>query len=572
MKGFFALLILIVFVIQGRSQSESEINPFTSPVKPPFSFSGGFGELRTNHFHAGLDFRTGGQIGMPILAVQDGYIARINVSSTGYGNAIYMNHPDGTTSVYGHLSRFHPKIASVIKDEQYQKERFEIELKLSKNQLNFNKGEIIAWSGNSGSSGGPHLHFEIRDTHSERPQNPLFQNLGIKDNSAPKINSIYVYPLSEESHVNKTFIKKRFEIIPGANGYQLKNNVPIEVFGQIGLGIQAEDYFNGTGMKCGIYSVVLKMDNKQEFAFKLDELSFELNRYVNSHADYEEKIRNNRWVHRLYQQPGNKLHIYETGFNRGVLSIDDDKIHVIEITVSDAFKNSTKLTFKLLSKQFEGKPLVTDYTQYFKYDEQNIFRNDRIRINLFEGTLYDNLKFRYAVKPKLKGYYSEIHQIHNEYTAVNRPFSLSIRTSGINKDHQNKALIVKIDPASGKRTSIGGNFSNGWVFTQSSTFGSFAVTLDTIAPIITPLSIKEKKTLTNGTKIQFKISDNLSGIGSYRGEIDGKWVLFEYDAKSNLLSYTFDKTKMEFKKNHQLVLTVNDNKENRSQYKATFYK
>lgn len=572
MKHFSALIILFFFVLQTEAQSTDSSYSFISPVSPPFSFSGGFGELRNNHFHSGLDFRTGGQVGKPVYAVKDGFISRVNVSPTGYGNAIYMNHADGTTSVYGHLDRFHPKIEAVVIDEQYYNESFAVDLYLSKNQISFKKGEIIAWSGNSGSSGGPHLHFEIRETITERPQNPLFYNLGIKDNSAPKITSLFVYPISEDSHVNKSFLKKRFETILLSNGYQLKNNIPVEVYGKIGLGIQAEDYFNGTGMKCGIYSVELKVDNKSEFDFKLDELSFDLNRYINSHIDYEEKVRNNRWVHRLFKQPGNQLDIYKTGINKGILNIDDGKIHDVEIIVSDAFKNSTRLKFKLSSQQIAQKPVKQIYTKDFKYYDQNIFENEELRINIPDGALYDDLKFKYGTNTKMSGLYSKIHEIHDEYTPLHKPFSISIKTEGLTGTLKDKALVVEIDEATGKRSSLGGNFSNGWVFTQSRIFGIFAVTVDTMAPVITPLSIKEKKILSNNSKIQFTITDNLSGIKSYRGEIDGKWALFEFDAKSKMLSYTFDKTKMEFNKSHQLVLVVEDNKENRAEYKATFYK
>jgi hypothetical protein len=572
MKQFIAIILLSIFVFQSSAQSAANNDSFVSPVNPPFSFSGGFGELRNNHFHTGLDFRTGGQIGKPVFAVKDGFISRVNVSPTGYGNAVYMNHPDGTTSVYGHLNRFHPKIEAVVKDDQYYNESFIVDLYLSKNQIRFKKGEIIAWSGNSGSSGGPHLHFEIRETDTERPQNPLFYNLGIKDNSAPKITSLFVYPMSDDSHVNKSFSKKRFETVMQPNGYQLKNNIPVEVFGQIGLGIQAEDYFNGTGMKCGIYSVELKLDNKPEFAFKLKELSFDLNRYINSHIDFDEKVRNNRWVHRLFKQPGNHLDIYESGANKGILSIDDGKIHEVEIIVSDAFNNLTKLKFKLTSKPFGQKPVKQNYTKDFKYNDQNVFENDQLRINIPDGALYDDSKFKYGKSPKTTGLYSEIHEIQDKYTPLHKSFSISIKSEGLTGKLKDKALIVEIDKGTGKRSSLGGNFSNGWVFTQTRIFGNFAVTVDTIAPAINPLSIKEKKILTNNAKIQFTIADNLSGIKSYRGEIDGKWALFEYDAKSKMLSYTFDKTKMEFNKSHQLVLVVEDNKANRAEYKATFHK
>jgi len=197
MKVVFPFLMLFILGYSSiNAQNIPVNNSFAGPLKPPYSFSGNFGELRPSHFHSGLDFRTQGQTGLPVMAVKDGYISRIGVSPAGYGNALYMNHPDGTTSVYGHLERFHPRLQEYIREKQYDRESFQQDIKLSTEEFHFKKGEVIAWSGNSGSSGGPHLHFEIRNTQSERACNPLFYILGIKDNSAPKITALYVYPLT----------------------------------------------------------------------------------------------------------------------------------------------------------------------------------------------------------------------------------------------------------------------------------------------------------------------------------------------------------------------------------------
>jgi len=202
----FVLVICSIFTLYAQNSHDNE--SFISPIKPPFFFAGDFGELRPSHFHSGLDFRTQGKTGLPVYAVKDGYISRIGISPTGYGNALYMNHSDGTTSVYGHLSKFHPQIQEYLTGKQYDRESFQINLTLSSDKFIFKKGEIIAWTGNSGSSGGPHLHFEIRDTRSERAFNPIFNHLGITDNSAPKIIALYCYPLSENSNVGQDRVKK----------------------------------------------------------------------------------------------------------------------------------------------------------------------------------------------------------------------------------------------------------------------------------------------------------------------------------------------------------------------------
>ncbi|HEY5511627.1 MAG TPA: M23 family metallopeptidase [Prolixibacteraceae bacterium] len=560
----------LIFTFFLLSQALTGQVKYSPPLKGPFSFSGDFGELRRNHFHTGLDFRTGGQIGVPVLAVSDGMVARVAVSPYGYGHALYIMHPDGQTTVYGHLSRFHPKIEAYVVSQQYLKKQFAVDLTVPQGLITFKKGEVIAWSGSSGSSGGPHLHFEIRDTKSEKPQNPLFYLPGIPDKSSPRINGLYLYFVTGNSQITGNTYKQRIEIVSSAKTSTLKNKQPIEVFGDIGIGIQSDDDFNGTGIRCGIYSVELFLDQHPVFSFQLDHLAFDQGRYVNSHIDYEEMIRNKRWIHKLFLQPGNKMEIYRTTADRGVLKLSDGKAHTVKIIVSDAFKNTNTLTFSLLSKK---KPLPVSKSipqNTFFFDRPNEFEAAGVKIQLPEGTLYDNLDFAYYVKPVSGSFLSAIHQIHNQYIAVHIPYSLSIAIKKIPSRLQSKALMVSVSPT-GKLSPVGGSYENSWVTAHPRVFGDFAVALDTIPPAIRPLSIKDHSILTNRTRIEFKITDNLSGIDSYEGEIDGSWVLFEYDAKTDNLFYIIDKERLTLGKRHTLRLRVNDERKNQAEYQANFY-
>jgi hypothetical protein len=551
---------------------------FISPLNLPFSFSGNFGELRPSHFHTGLDFRTQGQTGIPVYAVKDGYISRISVSPSGYGNVLYLSHPDGNTTVYGHLERFTPLVSEYVKERQYYTESFQVNLTFTPFEFSFKKGELIAWSGNSGASAGPHLHFEIRNTKSEKALNPLFYIPGIKDNSAPKISSVYIYPLSDNSYVNvethgrASLQKKRFDANVLQNVNRSKNIPPIELYGKIGFGVQAGDFYSGTGIMCGIYSATLICDGKPVFGFKMDILSFDLARFANSQADYEEREISHRWVQRLYKQPGNELDIYEPCVNNGILDLDDEKPHNIEIIVSDAFKNKSSIKFKVLSKKVQLPPKKIPSAKEFFYDKQNEFENDKVKVNLPKGSLYDNFRFIYSSGPKPAGCYSELHRIHFKTIPLQKPYSLSIKANDLPENLQNKALIVDYNKTNGQKSAVGGTYSRGWITASPLDFGTFTVSVDTTPPSIIPLSIQDKKTLIDNSKLRFTISDNLSGIKSYRGEIDNKWVLFEYDAKSKIISYTFDKSRMVFGKSHHLSLVVIDNKENRSEYKAVFFK
>ncbi len=563
--GIF-VLFLLSNPLFGQFKKESDYVP---PIKSPFSFSGGFGELRRNHFHTGLDFRTSGQTGKPVYAVKDGSVARVSVSPFGYGNALYLVHPDGNTTVYGHLLRFNPKIEAYVNAQQYHLKQFAVNLTLPSGLLSFKKGEIIAWSGNSGSSGGPHLHFEIRNTVSEKPQNPLFYLPGISDKSSPRILSLYLYPVSDNSSVNKSRFKMRLETTPANQSTRLKNQIPVEVFGDIGVGIQSDDDFNGTGNKCGIFSAELFLDQEPVYTVRFDHLAFDQGRYVNSYIDYEELIKSKRWIHRLFLQPGNKMEICQSNETRGILKLTDGKPHTVKIVVSDAFKNTTILSFKLISKSFSLPVQKTEFSRKFIFDKPNKYETGDVRIDIPEGSLYDNVNFIYSATDRNGRFLSKLHHVHNQYIPVHAPYNLAIKTLPLPVPLQSKVLVVMVKPAGGL-SPMGGEFSNGWITTHPREFGDFAVVSDTIPPVIRPLSIKNNA-LTNKARIDFKITDNLSGIDSYEGEIDGNWVLFEYDAKSNMLSYIIDKSRLKPGIKHTLRLKVGDERKNVAIYRASFY-
>jgi len=565
------LTVLLFFfftcLLNGQFKTQST---FISPIRIAPSFSGGFGELRRNHFHTGLDYRTAGQIGLPVAAIGDGFVARVAVSATGYGHVLYLQHPDGHTSVYGHLSRFNPKIENYVKEQQYQKMQFAVDLDLPDNLFSFKKGEIIAWSGNSGSSGGPHLHFEIRETASEKPQNPLFFLPTIKDNSAPRINSLYLYSLSANNSDLHNYSKKRFETIRSKQNTTLKITQPIKVSSIVGIGIQTDDDMNGVGMKWGIYSVDLFLDKELVFSFKMDHLAFNQGRYINSHIDFEELVKNKRWIHKLFLQPGNRMDIYQTAVNRGLLILSESKVHDIKIVVADAHGNQNVLSFKVLAVKNFVPEFDLKVSKKFYWDRSNELENEGVSVKMSAGSLYEHLPFNYQKSPGNRSMVSAVHKIHHASVPVHQPYVLSVKTLPLAPNLQNKALVVQVEEG-GKFSPVGGEYKDSWITANPRTFGDFAVVLDTIPPRIQAISIKDNKTLVDKQKIEFKITDNLSGINKFNGEIDGKWVLFEYDAKSAKIAFTVDKKHIELGKVHSLQLTVEDNRGNRTVYHARFY-
>lgn len=567
----FVLAILPVFAILGRLNGQKQVaSDYVLPIKNSLSFSGGFGELRRNHFHTGLDFRTAGRIGVPVHAVADGYIARISVSPSGYGLALYLVHPDGHTSVYGHLSRFQSKLEKYVEEQQYRLRQFAVDLTVPFGLFTFKKGDVIAWSGNSGSSGGPHLHFEIRESKAESPQNPLFYFPVIADKSSPRINSFYLYTNVSGNPEISVLSRQRIETIVAHQRTTLKVKQPLEVNGPVGFGFQADDDFNGTGMRCGIYAAELFMDQELVFSFKIDHLAFDKGRYINSHIDYEELITNKRWIHRMFLQPGNKMDIYQSGTSKGLFQLPDNKIHAMKLVVSDARGNANVLEFKMLFRKKTVAGKLPVYTKLFYWDSINEFQNAQVKLELPAGALYENLPFLYQQHTGNRPLISAIHQIHFAKVPVHQVYNLSIKAQAIPERMQGKALVVLVEP-NGKFSAVGGDFVDGWVVARPRVFGNFAVTVDTIPPKIQSLSIQQNKTLINRQKIDFKITDNLSGIGTYYGEIDGQWVLFSYDAKSATISFPIDKNRLVMGKTHLLKVVVEDGKENRAEYNARFY-
>lgn len=570
------LLSIITFLVLSLSAYSQPLEPvdanyYAAPMKIPFFLAGNFAELRPNHFHGGIDIKTQGRTGIPVYAAADGFVSRISISSNGYGNALYIYHPNGTTTVYGHLESFAPQLQDYIRKIQYEKETFEINQLVPEGTLPIKKGEQIAKSGNAGSSGGPHLHFEIRRTKQEILLNPLLFHMPVNDKTKPTIQCLMVYPVSDEAAVSGKHQPQRFETLLAGPGYKLKSKLPISVWGKIGFGLQAVDLLDGNPNKCGIYSLKLSVDNELIYSFTMDDVVLEENKYINSHMDYAQAIQSGRRLYRTWIEPGNKLSIYDVAQKRGIYQATDKKPHQVKYEITDAYGNSTSLAFTIQSKEVAITPSALRGEQ-FKYNRNNHIRNDDLEFNIPEGALYDDVDFQYVKKPKLLKFYSPIYQLHNASIPLHFACPLRIKAVNLPAKLESKVMLAQVNPISGSVYSATGKFVDGWVEGNIRVLGNYALVVDTVAPKIIPLSIAKKTTLQEPTRLRFSITDNLSGIESFRGTIDKQWVLFEYDLKNNLITYTFDKGRLQFGKTHALNLEVTDFKGNTSTYKANFYK
>jgi hypothetical protein len=573
LKNRFLFVFFLVSLVSS-AQNRYPTDYFRSPVDTSLALAGNFGEIRPNHFHAGFDIKTNGKEGMPVYAIADGYIARIRISAFGYGKALYLIHPNGFTSVYGHLRNYGEITAAFAKNIQYKSQSFEIDTILGPDVFPVKKGQLIAYSGNTGGSEAPHLHFEIRETETEKPLNPYLFGYKIPDNIRPEITGIAIYPIGETASINGKHSVKKIKPLKIKGDYYLPSIDSITVNGAIGFGIEAFDTENKSTNQNGVFSIELLSGGKRIYYHELEKLSFETSRYVNAHIDYEEKQKNNRKIQKCFLAKNNKLEIYKSILNNGIIDFNDDSIHWIKLIVKDFNGNASQIMMKTRSSsKIKVVAKIPDPKKpFFDCLKENKFNNNDIQISIPPLTLYDDVYFTYSSLAPLKGTYSAMHHIMSPATPVQNAYQLSIKPLKLIDSLLNKACIISVSDK-GKKNYEGGNFINGFIVTQTKTFGNFAVVIDTAGPKLKPAFkyIRDKTvSFQNAKKIGIIAKDDLSGIEKYNAFIDGNWVLCEYEFKEDLLFYTFDEHVSSGA--HRFNIEVTDGKGNISKWKCTFIK
>ncbi len=572
----FPLILLTVFCLDGsiRAQPVFRQDYFVPPINISMYLSGNFGELRSNHFHSGIDIKTQGVSGHRIFASAEGYISRIKVEAAGYGNTLYITHPAGYTTVYAHLDRFRQDIADHVRELQYKQEKHALNIYPEKGKWRVEKGEFIALSGSSGYSFGPHLHFEIRNAANQAPMNVLLFGFDIEDDVAPRLRSVYLYPMDKQSHVNGAGGKQRFHVEADSAVYILKDMQELMANGRIGFGIEAFDYLNGAHNRCGVFSIMMLIDGELKYHWKMDQFKFSESRYINSYIDYEEKQINSRLVQKTYLEPNNRLGLYQYVEDEGICDFSEDREYQVRFILEDAQANSSELSFTVRGGQSYSIPPafpIDGFIRKFSWDLPNEFRKEDVVLVIPKGSLYEDLDFTYRKSEAVPGSWSPVHHIHHIRTPMHLSGELAILPDSLPENLRDKAYLGYLNGEEGQTESAGGEWKDGMVRSKIRSFGRYTVLIDTIAPEIKPLNLGGSRDMNAKSSIRFRVRDQQSGIKSYEGYIDNHWVLIEYDLKNNLVFYRFDPKRLERGKNHELELYIIDNKDNIAYYYTDFY-
>lgn len=544
---------------------------FVSPVNRVIKLSGTFGELRTNHFHAGLDIKSLHQTsGDSVYAAGSGYISRINIDASGYGNAIYINHPDGYTTLYAHLDHFTDDIQDYVKEQQYLQKSFEVDLNPGPQKFPVTQMQQIGYMGNTGNSYGAHLHFEIRHTLNQTPVNPLNFGFNIIDHQSPVIQQLIVYELDDQGREIDSRIMQP-QLSEDSN-YLIES--PIELASdKVAFAIRSYDTEDGDDNKNGVYSIQCRSDGDTGFAFALDEIPFEQARYINAHIDYQEKVNRNMFFHRCYALEGNKLPIYSTGQEQGRFSINPEFPRQFKISVSDFTGNASTLSFQVV----QNKTIVARsvppklYTTIGVPDEVTIVTQQGIQVVWPEGCFYEKTPVKLSVIPGyLTGNFSPSFEIEPVDAPVHTYFNVLIDGLNVPSSLINKAFIARCDP-SGSVSNCGGTWVGNNLTTGVREMGTYTILVDTIPPIIKPYHFNTK--MAGWKQMDFRISDNIRVREKgrsllYAAYVDNEWILMSYDSKNGILTHRFDGRIQPG--NHKLAIKVTDDRGNESILEKSF--
>jgi murein DD-endopeptidase MepM/ murein hydrolase activator NlpD len=555
MKNFFLLLSLACIPIAARPQVFPSNNYphgyFRDPLNIPISLAGNFGELRPNHYHMGLDIRTEKRVNLPVFAAADGWVSRIKVEPAGFGQAIYINHPNGYTTLYAHLNDFFPALSAYVKQQQYKTESWKQFIEIPAGLFPVKKGSFIAYSGSTGGSEAPHVHFEIRNTVSDINSNPMLFGLPITDHTAPTLLKLAVYDLSRSVYEQ---VPRILPVRRSGKSFGIPGGLVIVHSTKIGFAISAFDTNSGTSNRNGIFEAVIYDNGKPVTGFQMDHISYDNTRNINAHIDYKTKATGGPYLQQLFRLYGYVNSIYHAVSGDGIIDISDGKVHNIRIEVQDPYGNTSELVYRL-QYQFAGKSNWEPAGKKFYPQMLDGFESGDCAFYIGERCLYDSVHIAYSkTEPMQPGIVSAVHHIGASYIPLQDSFLVRVRpTIDLPGGKKDKVVMQRSD---GNKKSVEKvEWQAGWASAKFRDFGSFQLVLDEEPPEIVPVGNIDGANLSKASRIVFIVRDNLGEFRNFRAELDGKWLCFSND-KGKSFVYKFDEHCAAG--NHALKISVED--------------
>ena len=561
-KYIFVLFFLASFTT--FAQKKYPNNYFRSPLDIPLKISGTFGELRNNHFHAGIDIKTNHRTGLKVYATADGYVSRIKVALWGYGKTIYITHPNGYTSVYAHLSKFGDGIQEYVKNIQYQKESYETgNMYPEENKILVKKGEIIAYSGRTGGYVAPHLHYEIRDTKTEHIINPMLLGLKIQDSIAPRINKLMAYSIGSNSRINRSTKKQSLSIKKDTLNSYITSR--ISASGKIGFGINAYDFLGKESNKNGVYSIEMLVNGKRHYYHDLETFSFPESKYINLLIDYPHYASYKSRIQKTFLEKENKLSIYKGLINDGIIDVKDGFNYQVDIITKDFKGNTSSIRIPVIGLKSESILEQKNDTTNYKISKIKFqkFTKNGVTVAFPKNTFYEDVFIDFSVN-------GTIAEIHKPNIPLDKNFTITFDSIMYENSDIDNIYIANINNKRYPYYQKTRKRSNK-LFTTTKNLGKYTLLIDNLKPKIYNPNFKNGDWVSRLKYLTIKISDSQSGIKSYKAYIDDEWVLMEYDLKNKKLSYDFSDKKLVGSK-HIFKLVVSDNVGNTNIYNSTFYR